>query len=99
MDIGCVFEQFEPAAILEAHKKMQKEKARLAVKEVHWSDNVSCPCEDEWDYCLLKNGEMVGFEPDGTPFDPRFEDGHACRYTVDENLGKGWWDYIDEWLD
>ena len=42
---------------------------------------------------------MVGFEPDGTPFDPRFDDGHACRYMVDENLGKGWWDYIDEWLD
>ena len=48
---------------------------------------------------MLKNGEIVGFEPDGTPFDSRFDDGHTCRYMVEENLSEGWWDYIDNWLD
>ena len=99
MDIDQIFEQFDQKAVLKAYKNVQKKKARLAIKEVHWSDDVARPHENEWDYCLLKNGEMVGFKPDGTPFDPRFDDGHACRYTVNENLGEGWWDYIDEWLD
>ena len=99
MDIGQAFQQFDPTEILEAYKKVQKKKAQLVIKEVHWSDETSQPREDKWDYCTLKNGEIVGFEPDGTPFDPRFNNGHACRYTVNENLGEGWWDYIDEWLD
>ena len=99
MDIDQIFEQFDQKAVLKAYENVQKKKARLAIKEVHWSDDVARPRENEWDYCLLKNGEMVGFELDGTPFDPRFDDGHACRYTVDENLGDGWEDYIDEWLD
>ena len=99
MGIGRTFQQYDPTEVLEAYKKVQKKKAQLAVKEIHWSDDVAQPQEDEWDYCMLKNGEIVGFEPDSTPFDPRFDDGHACRHTVDENLGEGWWDYIDEWLD
>ena len=89
MDVGQMFWQFDLTEVLEAYKKVQKEKAWLVVKEVHWSDETSRPCKDEWDYCMLKNGEVVGFEPDGTPFDPRFDDRHACRYMVDENLGEG----------